>query len=234
MFHTQYTLIKPIASGMNAVVHLAKHKHRAEDVYVAAKVIHKTQPHDSCTRFRLHNERQNWSTLAAAPGICRLYDIFEEDANLIFVTEYCAGGTLQDIIQKAPHHHSTSTSTPLARGLMTALVSCHDKLIFHGDVKPSNIYLTEDGQVRLGDFGCSQVATGPTTGLWVTPCTRGTPEFLAPEVRARQEYGTQADMWSAGVCLKDLGVPPHDAITESLLHSDPLRRMTAFQAAAAL
>ena len=84
----------------------------------------------------------------------------------------------------------------LGMDLCNALVLCKDRNIVHRDIKPQNIFVSRDGNYKLGDFGIAKTAERTTSGTKV-----GTYKYMAPEVYNNQPYGTAADIYSLGLVL---------------------------------
>jgi serine/threonine protein kinase len=110
------------------------------------------------------------------PAIISLYDVGIEQENVAYlVMEYVAGKTLQHVLAES--------TVPLPRAcawaadLAGALGRAHKAGIIHGDLKPANILITEEGNVKLGDFGIARFAT-QVSG---SGSMMGTPAYLSPE-----------------------------------------------------
>lgn len=82
-----------------------------------------------------------------------------------------------------------------------AVLTMHNKNIFHRDIKPQNIFLQSNGVLKLGDFGISR-EIDPYNMKASTSC--GTPYFMAPEVALGKPYDGKADVWAVGVILYEL------------------------------
>ena len=139
------------------------------------------------------------------------------------VMEYVAGGSCADMISPqalGPIRNENALSV-IMHQLLTGLDYLHSSRKIHRDVKAANILLTEDGEVRLADFG----ATGQLTDSVTKRETKvGTPLWMAPEVIMESKYDASADIWSVGITAIELatGVPPlHDWVPMKALFEIP-------------
>ena len=181
------------------------------------------------------------------PGVVRVYDVLWQTDRCWIVMEYVPSISLH---QAAPLSHREAARIGL--GILEALRAAHAAGVLHGDVKPHNVLLADDGRVLLTDFGLATVdSNGPDPTL-------GSPQYLAPERINREPSGPPADLWSLGATLHaavEGGSPfardtaeasmiaviagPPDAparrgpltpIIERLLARDPAERLTIDQA----
>merc|ERR1719356_1767022 len=113
--------------------------------------------------------------------------------------EYADGGELaskilsrRDVL-KCPFLESEIMFIHLQLAL--ALTHVHGHRILHRDLKPLNVFLTQDGLVKLGDFGIAKVLESTTAGAQTTI---GTPLYIAPEICNNETYGVKSDVWSLG------------------------------------
>ena len=84
----------------------------------------------------------------------------------------------------------------IAKDICQALVLCNSRQIVHRDIKPENIFVSEDGNFKLGDFGIAKIATRATSGT-----KTGTYKYMAPEVFNNEPYGDAADIYSLGIVM---------------------------------
>ena len=158
------------------------------------------------------------------PSIINLYDVGIEEGNVAYlVMEYVTGKTLQQVLSEAPIPFPRACAW--GADLAGALTRAHRAGIIHGDVKPANILVTEDGNVKLGDFGIARFATQVSgSGRMM-----GTPAYLSPEQIHGEPQNTRSDLFSLGIVLYQMvtGVPPFEgssvsAVCAQILAADPI------------
>jgi serine/threonine-protein kinase len=138
-------------------------------------------------------------------SIAQLYDVGHDSSGTPFlVMEFVSGKNLEQILAHAPIPFASAAVW--GADLASALASAHRTGIIHGDVKPSNIRVTEDDKVKLVDFGVARFASQVSGSDRVL----GTPAYLSPEqIEARKQDG-RSDLFSLGVVLYEMitGVRP--------------------------
>eukprot|EP00929_Paragymnodinium_shiwhaense_P085009 TRINITY_DN45488_c0_g4_i2.p1 TRINITY_DN45488_c0_g4~~TRINITY_DN45488_c0_g4_i2.p1 ORF type:complete len:982 (+),score=176.94 TRINITY_DN45488_c0_g4_i2:148-3093(+) len=156
------------------------------------------------SRTQAENEVQVLRSLSH-PNIIAYCGAFIEDCRLHIVMEYAAGGDLAEALQRCRERGCRLEESQALRLLMqccSALKHVHQKHILHRDLKAQNIFLTEAGVAKLGDFGIAKVLTH--TAGYLAKTAIGTPSYLPPEVCDSKPYGAKADMWSIGVCFHEM------------------------------
>lgn len=140
-----------------------------------------------------------------SPNIIRYHGSYLVGTKLWIVMDFCGLGSLRQLIDSIGPLDEASVLY-IAREMVMALVYLHSNNIIHRDIKAANILLTEQGRVKLGDFGvASQVLNSLRRNSLV-----GSPYWMAPEVIKRSQYDSKADIWSLGIALYELlkGNPP--------------------------
>ncbi len=154
------------------------------------------------------------------PGIVQIFDVGHADEGFFYVSELVQGESLAARIARRPL--APWDAAAVTEQLCRALGHAHRSRVIHRDVKPANILISIDGQVKIGDFGVARLAEGSTDGASATIV--GTPRYMAPE-QARGRRPTPAtDVYSAGIVLYELlaGQPP---FTERAMFELALRHL---------
>jgi serine/threonine-protein kinase len=164
---------------------------------VALKVL--TVPAEPESTERVLKEARAVGNLHS-PHIVTLYRVHPPaaDGAWMFEMEYVEGGSLGGLLIKDPRLDPERVATIVAE-LASALEAAHAGGVVHGDVKPGNVLLTAEGNVKLADFGLSRLLTEASLELSVEGQLAGTPSFLAPEVVDGERATPASDVWSLGV-----------------------------------
>ncbi|CAN0014686.1 unnamed protein product, partial [Ectocarpus sp. 13 AM-2016] len=135
--------------------------------------------------------------LCRHPHIVRLHEIIDTPSDIFMVMEYAPNGELFDyIVSKG--RPTTEEAQRLFQQIVTAVEYCHFHNIVHRDLKPENLLLDQDNNLKIADFGLSNMMRD---GEFLrTSC--GSPNYAAPEVIMGTLYaGPEVDVWSCGVIL---------------------------------
>ncbi len=157
-------------------------------------------------------------------NICPIYEIDEVDGQTFLAMAYLEGQTLKDKIAERPLKldEALDIAIQTAQGLKAA----PQKEIVHRDIKPANLMLTEDGPVKIMDFGLAQLTD--RSKLTKTATILGTPAYMSPEQARRQPTDRRTDIWSLGVVIYEMvsGRLPfeaerEEAVAYSIVHEEP-------------
>jgi serine/threonine protein kinase len=166
------------------------------------------------------------------PHVVAVFDLVVEGSDHWLVMEYVEGRTLSELIRQ-DGALSPDEAAPLLRQAAAALAAAHESGIVHRDVKPSNILVTAEGQVKLSDFGIARAEADAS--LTQTGLVTGSPAYLSPEVASGQMATAAADVWSLGATTFHAlaGRPPYEVgdnvmgALYRIVHEDPPRLANA-------
>ncbi|HRH43259.1 MAG TPA: serine/threonine-protein kinase, partial [Pyrinomonadaceae bacterium] len=137
-----------------------------------------------------------WEQASGHPNVLPIIEADEYDGQILIVSEYAAGGTLDDLLEKEGAL-PTKKAIEIAIGILNGLEFLHSRQIIHRDIKPANILL--QGEIpRLTDFGLSRAVSGNSLSMSIS--INGTPYYMSPEAFNRKR-NQQTDIWSFGVVL---------------------------------
>ncbi|MCL2082889.1 MAG: protein kinase [Oscillospiraceae bacterium] len=104
---------------------------------------------------------------------------------------------LTDLLKKAKESFSVGDAVRLGIDMCSALELCNSKDLIHRDIKPQNIFISDDNHYKLGDFGIARQLEKTSSGL----SKKGTNSYMAPEVFKGEDYGASVDIYSLGIVL---------------------------------
>lgn len=144
------------------------------------------------------------------PNILKIYDAGEEDGQPYIVMEYIADARTLRGYCRPDNLLPIPQVIQIVRQCAVALEYAHSRGVLHRDVKPANIMLTRDGQVKIGDFGIAKRMSIEDTG---TCRMVGSPRYMSPEQVNNETVTAQTDLYSLGVSTYELltGKPPFTA-----------------------
>ena len=135
------------------------------------------------------------------PNIVKYYGSWRASDALWIAMEYCAGGSVSDIMVALDAPLDEAVISYICRETLSGLVYLHSQGRVHRDIKCGNILLTESGSVKLADFG---VAAQLTSTLSKRNTFIGTPHWMAPEVIQASQYDGKVDVWALGISLIEM------------------------------
>lgn len=206
----RYRLGEMIGTGGMADVYIA------EDVRLSRKVAIKVLRSD-LARDPSFVARFRKEAFAAAglnhPGIVAVYDSGEVPAPYI-VMELVSGHTLRELIHQG-EHLPIDRVLEIAEGILAALEYSHEQGIVHRDIKPANVMITDQGVVKVMDFGIARALDDIGATLTSTWNVVGTAQYLSPEQAMGESADYRSDIYSVGCLLYEvlLGRPPYTGDT---------------------
>ncbi len=221
----RYTLLERIGSGGMSVVYKAQD--RSLGRIVAVKMMHESFTNDSGFLKRFQQEAHAAANLAH-PNIVTVHDIGQDEYKHYIVMEYVEGRTLKEIIRSyheapMPFGHALDLIIQVCNGIGYA----HRANLVHCDVKPQNVIVTVDDQVKVADFGIARAISTATQVQQVSQVW-GTPQYFSPEQAAGDAPTPASDVYSIGVILFEMltgqlpfAAESHTAMALKHLHTPP-------------
>ena len=168
---------------------------------VAVKVLRQEYMHDPDLVRRFKNESKAISLLNH-PNIVKVYDVSVNDDLQYIVMEYVDGMTLREYLRETVHFISQ---------ILKALEHAHANGVVHRDIKPQNIMLLDNGQLRMMDFGIARISRAENQLL--SGKTMGSVHYISPEQAKGDETDCTSDIYSVGVMMYEMlsGHLPFDA-----------------------
>ncbi len=213
----RYQIEKLVARGGMATVYLAEDNRL--DRKVAIKVIHPHLANDQVFREKFVREAKIAAKLSH-PNLVNVFDQAEDGDVVFLAMEYVSGITLRDALDKFGAI-SAERALDVFEPIIAALAAAHSAGVLHRDLKPENVLLSDDGKVKLSDFGLAR----PISAQTQTGGVVGTVAYLSPELVSRGVADARSDVYAAGIMLFELltGVQPfrgEQAVQVAMQHAN--------------
>jgi eukaryotic-like serine/threonine-protein kinase len=198
----KYRLDRVLGVGGMAVVYVATHRNQKQ---FAVKMLHPELSSRDDLRARFLREGYAANSVRHPGSVAVLDDDTAEDGAAFLVMELLEGEALEAVWEKAGGRLPFDAVLAIGWQLLDVLASAHSNGIVHRDVKPANLFLTRDGQVKVLDFGIARVRDAAMTAASMTGTgiVLGTPAFMAPEqaLARANDIDARTDVWASGATL---------------------------------
>ena len=198
LLNNRYELLERIGDGGMAEVY------RAHDIqldrFVAVKILHPQFTNDESFVERFRREAKGAARLSH-PNIVNIYDVGCSDGRYYIVMEYIKGETLKEKIKReAPL--PVAEALQIMEEIAEALQNAHANHLVHCDIKPHNILISEEGHVKVADFGIARATTSST--VTYTSSVVGSVHYFSPEQAKGETISPKSDIYSLGVVMYEM------------------------------
>lgn len=211
MKYGRYKIVDRLGKGSVGEVYLAHDPHI--DRKVALKVLHKEHLASKKIIKRFIKEAKAIGRLSH-PSIVSVYDVGKDHGTIYIAMEYLEGRPLNEVLQS--EKFDIATTVDIGRQVAAALDYAHQKGIVHRDVKPSNMIITDNHQVKLTDFGIAHFEDASITLQTCSGDILGTPAYMSPEQVGGRDVDGRSDLYALGVILYELLVGKRPFIENTL------------------
>ena len=190
---------------------------------ILLKVLHKHLANDQDLRSRFVREARACAALRSE-HIVQVYDLTEIDGAPAIVMEFIEGKSLKEGIVEGAFRgfeFAKKAAVHVLRGLSIA----HQRGVIHRDIKPGNILISNDGTVKVTDFGLAYVALSPTVTM--EGMVLGTPAYMAPEQIRGEEVDVRTDLFSLGATLVE--ILTGERIFEGSTYTECMKKVLSFK-----
>ncbi|MFB0944351.1 MAG: protein kinase, partial [Candidatus Nanopelagicales bacterium] len=195
----RYAVTSLLARGGMATVYLATDLRL--DRVVALKVMHPHLASDPGFVARFQREARSAASLSH-PHVVGVYDQGSSETHVYLAMEYLPGQTLRDVLDEYGPL-STEQALVLLDPVIEALTAAHGAGFVHRDIKPENVLISDDGRVKVADFGLARAVTS-TESTHTTGMIIGTVSYLSPEQVEHGDADARSDIYSTGILLFEM------------------------------
>ena len=193
----RYRVLRKIGAGGMADVYCAEDTHLGRKV--AVKLLHARFAQDQEFVERFRREASSAAGLQH-PNVVGVYDRGEFDGTYYIAMEYCEGSTLKQVItREAPL--APARAIAITKQILVAARFAHRRNVIHRDLKPHNVILDDEENVKVTDFG---IARSGVSDITEVGAIMGTAQYLSPEQAQGRPVTEESDLYSIGVVLYEM------------------------------
>jgi len=206
----KYIVKRELGRGGMGTVYLAEQPGLGREVAIKELILSAVADPTALKRFI---QEAQVMARASHPNLVQVHDLEQiGDANYI-VLEFVRGKSLRDVLNQGSL--ALPQTFAVMHGVLQALDYAHKRAIVHRDMKPENVLMSDEGDVKVADFGIARLMDDSGAGSTATKTgtTVGTPQYMSPEQVASSKVDGRSDLYSAGIMFYELvvGQPPFTA-----------------------
>jgi serine/threonine protein kinase len=206
----KYIVKRELGHGGMGTVYLAEQPGLGREVAIKELILSAVADPTALKRFI---QEAQVMARASHPNLVQVHDLEQiGDANYI-VLEFVRGKSLRDVLNQGSL--ALPQTFAVMHGVLQALDYAHKRAIVHRDMKPENVLMSDEGDVKVADFGIARLMDDSGAGSTATKTgtTVGTPQYMSPEQVASSKVDGRSDLYSAGIMFYELvvGQPPFTA-----------------------
>jgi len=206
----KYLVKRELGRGGMGAVYLAEQPGLGREVAIKELILNAAADPTALTRFLQEAQVMARST---HPNIIQVHDLEQVGAANYIILEYVKGHSLRDWVARS--RIPLPQVFAIMHSVLQALDYAHRHAIVHRDMKPENVLISDEGDVKVADFGIARLTddSGGGSTATKTGTTVGTPQYMSPEQVASSKVDGRSDLYSAGIMLYELvcGRPPFTA-----------------------
>jgi uncharacterized protein (TIGR02145 family) len=201
-----------LGEGGMGIVYLAEHVKLGRKV--AIKVLHAHLASNESIRTRFMNEAKTMAELQH-PNIVNLHDYHEDEFGLYLIMEYVDGKPLDEYIEQVSGPIPEEKAIQFFKQALSAFQYAHEKNVVHRDIKPSNLIITNEGKLKVLDFGIAKIVGNENYKLTKTGAHTGSVYYMSPEQVRGFDVDYRSDIYSLGITLYQMltGYNPYVDLT---------------------
>ncbi|MBQ3669692.1 MAG: protein kinase, partial [Clostridia bacterium] len=207
----RYQVLEKIGTGGMSVVYKAFDEKRQK--VVAIKVLKEEYQKDAAFINRFRHEASA-AAKVSHPNIVKLYNVGSDQDMQYLVMEYIKGRTLKEVIE-AEGRLKSERAVRYALKILAALDHAHKNNIIHRDIKPQNILVDEDDNIKVADFGIARLVDANSGSITDSNRVLGSVHYVSPEQANGDPVDARGDLYSTGIVLYEMltGTVPFDGDT---------------------
>jgi len=206
----KYVVKRELGRGGMGAVYLAEQPGLGREVAVKELIVNSAADPTALSRFL---QEAQVMARTSHPNLVQVHDLEEVGDSKFIILEFVKGRSLREMLRAGAM--ALPQVVAVMHGILQGLNYAHRHNIVHRDMKPENVLISDDGEVKVADFGIARLTddSGDGSTATKTGTTVGTPQYMSPEQVASSKVDGRSDLYSTGIMLYEAicGRPPFTA-----------------------